>query len=170
MVRDALAHAVWPRGNKCGPSVQVRLTVVLFLHQVTLIYFAFLYPLALSVDPAFAASALDINIHGVNTLIMLLDNFFCAIPIRVLHAVYPMTYGMIYVVFSLIYFALDPETHIPYPGILDWRKPEVTIPVVIVVVGILMPLLQLLWYLWYRLRLWTFQKVYKHPYCDPALL
>ena len=138
--------------------------------QVTLIYFAFLYPLAVNQDPEFAASALDINIHGINTVIMIIENFLSAIPLRIMHVIYPMIYGMIYAIFSLIYFAFDPETHIPYPGILDWRKPEITIPVIIIVLGILMPLIQLAWYGWYRLRLWTFTKVYHYAYCDPALL
>ena len=140
------------------------------LLQVTLIYFPFLLPLAMKENPEFAASPLDINIHGVNTIIMLLDNFFTAIPARLLHVIYPIIYGAIYVIFSAIYFAFDPENHIVYPGLLDWRSPGVTIAVTIVVVGVLLPLIQLAWYGWYRLRLWTFRKFYHHDYCDPTML
>ena len=140
------------------------------LLQVTLIYFPFLLPLAMKENPEFAASPLDINIHGVNSIIMLLDNFFTAIPVRLLHVIYPIIYGAIYVIFSAIYFAFDPENHVVYPGLLDWRSPGVTIAVIVVVVGVLLPLIQLAWYGWYRLRLWTFRKFYHHDYCDPTML
>ena len=134
---------------------------------MTIIYFAFLYPLALDNDPEFASSFLDINIHGINTLIMIVDNFLSAVPIRIMHVIYPILYGLIYVLFSLIYYATDTENHILYPDILDWSRPEITIPVIIIVVGILMPLIQLIWYGWYRLRLWTFSKIYHFIYCQP---
>ena len=135
---------------------------------VTLIYFGALYPLAVSEDPEFAASALDINIHGINTVIMIMDNFIGAVPVRLMHIVYPMIYGIVYVAWSLIYFYMDPDNHVLYPKILDWNYPEITIPVLIAVLFFLMPLIQLTWYGWYRLRLWVFQKYYHHQYCDPC--
>ena len=134
-----------------------------------MLYFPLLLPLAMKENPEFAGSALDINIHGVNSIIMLLDNFFTAIPVRLLHVIYPAIYGAIYVIFTAIYFAFDTENHVVYPGLLDWRSPGVTIAVVIVVIGVLLPLIQLVWYGWYRLRLWTFRKFYHHDYCDPAM-
>ena len=135
--------------------------------QVTLIYFAFLYPLAVKENPEFASSFLDVNIHGINTVIMIIDNFVNAIPIRLTHVLYPALYGLIYILFSLIYFAFDPENNIPYPDILDWRKPEITIPVILIVLFILMLLLQFAWYGWYRLRLFVFEKIYHFVYNDP---
>ena len=137
---------------------------------MTLIYFAFLYPLAKKEDPEFASSVLDINIHGINTVIMIIDNFISAIPIRIMHVIYPGIYGLIYIVFSLIYYAFDPKNNIPYPGILDWSKPGITIPVILIVIGVLMPLLQLAWYGWYRLRLLTFRKIYHYIYAEPGEL
>ncbi len=135
---------------------------------VTVIYFAFLYPLAVKQDPAFAASALDINIHGINTIIMIIDNFMNAMPVRVMHAIYPVIYGLVYVVFSLVYYAADPSVHILYPKLLDWSSPGTTIPCIIIVVFVLMPLMQLMWYGLYILRLKLFKRVYGYEYCTTS--
>ena len=134
---------------------------------VTIIYFAFLYPSLLDENSEFAGSALDINLHGINSVIMLVDNFVSAVPVRLMHIIYPMIYGLIYVVWSLIYFYMDKGNNVLYEYVLDWNYPEITIPVIIGITLVLMPLLQLLWYGLYRLRLYIFQKCYHYRYCNP---
>ena len=57
---------------------------------------------------------------------MLIDNFVGA----VMHVVYTVMYGMVYVGWSKIYYYMDPDTHVLYPKLLDWNYPEITIPVI----------------------------------------
>ena len=134
---------------------------------VSIIYFAALYPSVLEENPELAASALDINIHGINSVIMVLENFVAAIPVRLLHIIYPMIYGLVYVAWSVIYFYMDPENNVLYVKLLDWNYPEITIPVILGVLFLMMPLIQLFWFGCYRLRLTIFQKCYHYRYCDP---
>ena len=98
---------------------------------------------------------------------MVLDNFVAAIPVRLLHIIYPMIYGLVYVAWSVIYFYMDPENNVLYVKLLDWNYPEITIPVILGVLFLMMPLIQLFWFGCYRLRLTIFQKCYHYRYCDP---
>ncbi len=132
---------------------------------VTLIYFAAMYS-----SDSDISLALDINIHAVNTAIVLLDNCISAFPVRLLHVVYGIVFGLLYVLWSGVYYLMDPEDNVLYEDVLDWSAPEITVPVLLGVGLILAPLLQLLWYGLYRLRLRLFKAVYGFRYCEPALM
>lgn len=71
--------------------------------------------------------------HAMNAVIMVLDVLIVAYPIRLLHVVQPVTVGLCYVIFSVIYYAAggvdDVGNHYIY-NVLDWSKPGTTVGVV----------------------------------------
>ena len=133
---------------------------------VTAVYFFILFPMLQREQPRFRAGILDINLHGVNSLIILMEMTISAIPVRLLHFIYPLLYGVVYVLFSLAYWGYDKENNVLYPVILDWNHPGITCAVVVVLVFVATPLFQLIWYGVYRLRLLVFSRIYQHslPY------
>ena len=133
--------------------------------QVTLIYFSAIYPYELKHDNWwFVGSILDINLHGINSVIVLLDNIMSAIPVRILHVIYSIIFGMIYVIFTLIYYSKDPENNIPYVILLDWNHPGITIGCLLFISIVLMPAIQLAWFGFHRLKLRVFSKIHGYSY------
>lgn len=54
---------------------------------------------------------IDIMLHGVNSLVMLVELVFSAHPSRLLHVMQPLYFAGVYLLFTIIYFfagGLDP--------------------------------------------------------------
>jgi len=49
--------------------------------------------------------------HSLNSAYVLVDLLICATPVRILHMVYPIFFGLSYAVFNAIYFLSDGEGH-----------------------------------------------------------
>lgn len=134
--------------------------VNVFAIIVTLVYFIALFPLVGKTN------FIDMNVHGINTVFVLADVFLNARPVRLLHVLYPFLYGLLYLIFSVIYWSGDKELNVLYPGVLDWNHPSKTVIVVCCLCFIGLPVLQLLHFGIYRLRLAIFRKVYFVDYDD----
>jgi len=94
---------------------------------VTVMYWAFLYKDEDQEGRTAANEFKSINGHLVNFLLLLVDFMFHRIPVRILHALYPVTYGCIYIMFTAIYFA---ETKSNVYSILNWaEKPGISVVV-----------------------------------------
>ncbi|XP_072018273.1 protein rolling stone-like [Amphiura filiformis] len=89
---------------------------------VTVIYWSFLR--------ASIPILLDLTLHAFPCLLGLIDVIITPIPVRLQHAVYPLGYGVVYLIFTLIYWAAggtDPNGNTGiYPGLLDWEDPGTT--------------------------------------------
>ncbi|VDN99354.1 unnamed protein product [Rodentolepis nana] len=59
--------------------------------------------------------------HSIPALTVVLDICLNGLPIRLLHAIYPMIFGILYSTFSYFYF--DAVNDEPIYPILDWSKP-----------------------------------------------
>ena len=127
-----------------------------FVFIITLIYFGILYP-RLVATRGYHVQAVDVHIHGVNSIVIVIEMFLAAYPVRLLHIIYPILYGLAYVIFSLLYFATDPVNHIVYRNVLDWRYPGQTIGVILGLALIVIPIFQLMLFGLYRLRLWIYK-------------
>ncbi|XP_072164282.1 protein rolling stone-like [Diadema setosum] len=100
---------------------------------------------------------LNVNVHAMNGILIILDLFVSAHPIRIVHWIYGLAYGLVYGIFTVIYWAAGGvnswgETAI-YP-ILDWGEiPGLTCAYA---VGLLLVLgvIQCIAYALYRLRLY----------------
>ena len=72
----------------------------------------------------------SISRHGINLLLLLLDFMFHRIPIRVLHFVYTLLFGVLYVVMSVVY-CFTTTNHI-YGKFIDWyNNPTTTVVTVL---------------------------------------
>ena len=61
----------------------------------------------------------DIATHGFGLLLMIIDLFFISFPVRILHAIYSFTSCVVYVLFTVIYWAAGgPNIY----AILDWDQ------------------------------------------------
>lgn len=106
----------------------------------------------------------DLNTHAFNSLIVMFELAITAYPIRLLHAIYPFIFGIIYIIFNVIYWAQDKENNVLYPDVVDWNYPEKTILLIMFLLFVLLPIQQCLHFLLYKLRLYVYFKVYKQHY------
>ena len=99
----------------------------------------------------------SLQLHLVNTLLVLLEHAVSAVPVRVLHVLYPIIYGVIYMIFSLVYWTGD-HRRVMY-DILDWNKPAATVGFVMLIGFVVVPVIHLAIYGLYRIRLATYKKI-----------
>lgn len=97
---------------------------------ITAIYFSVLH------DYQQTISLLNYLVHGNNSLLMFIDLLIVAHPMHIPHGVYPVTFGLVYIIFSIIYFLIYPTNGAIYQ-ILDWSKPLVTIGICLSLIGVL---------------------------------
>ncbi|XP_074644887.1 protein rolling stone-like [Tubulanus polymorphus] len=91
--------------------------------------------------------------HAFNSVMMVVDFSVNAVPVRLLHVVYTMVFSTVYVIFTVIYFAVDPENNVLYLGVLDWRRPGKATVVCLCLVFLVVPLFQTFWFVLYRIKL-----------------
>lgn len=117
--------------------------------MVTVVFFAGVFPRL----HMYHLSVIDINAHVMNTVLVILEFTISAFPVRLLHVVYVMCYGLAYVIFSVIYWAVD-HSNVMYPGVLDWNSPKTTAVVIVILTFVGIPLLQFILFGIYQLRLY----------------
>ncbi|XP_074654578.1 protein rolling stone-like, partial [Tubulanus polymorphus] len=120
--------------------------------MVTTVYYALLFPTGQQ-----APSVRDINVHIMNSVIVFLEILLAAYPVRLLHFIYPVSYGLIYVMFSAIFWSFDPERNVLYPGVLDWNNPKTTTGMV-VGIAVFMIVLHLILYGIFRLKVFLYNR------------
>ena len=90
---------------------------------VTIIYWSVLYPMRVNYNN-FQTGFLDISLHGLNTVLIIIEQYLSSIPSRVLHVYQPMIYAALYMVCSGVLWS---QTGIVlYPYVLDWERPAIT--------------------------------------------
>lgn len=129
---------------------------------VTVIYFGVLFR-SIGVTKGFIH---DLNMHAFNSVQILIDIVIVARPVRLLHLLYPLLYGICYLIFSVFYWLQDKQNNVLYPGVLDWNKPGQTVLFMALLALIGLPFLQLILFLLFRLRLFIFRKLYGTVYLD----
>lgn len=122
---------------------------------VTIIYFVAIYPQIVGVG----MDVENVNLHAMNTVVVLLEFAISAIPVRLLHFVYVLTFAAVYTAFSAIYWSTD-HSNVLYPGVLDWNDPGKTVVVVSIVGAVGVPLIQAIFFAAYRLRLFAYRRIY----------
>lgn len=131
-------------------------TASVFALVVSVAFWALLAP---KIPSSYLLSEKNLQIHLINSVLILLENCLTAVPVRLLHSVYPFIYGLTYIIFALIYWSVDHNNVIYF--FLDFGKSPGLAAASIVVIGfVLVPLLQLILYGIYRLKLNIF-----HNFC-----
>ncbi|XP_039952643.1 protein rolling stone isoform X1 [Bactrocera tryoni] len=88
---------------------------------ITFIYWIFIFP----TDNQSAWEVYNLWAHGFNSILMIMDHMLVAFPVRLLHSVYPLCLGLIYGIFTVIYYwagGVDPFGNRFIYEILDWSN------------------------------------------------
>lgn len=117
---------------------------------VTALYWCFDYV------PGQYLDASNVNAHAVNSVLMFIDVMISNVPFRIFHAIYPMLYGLIYTLFTIVYWAaggLNHKNQKQIYAILDYEN-NAGLAVLMAAMFLLLavPISQFLLYGLYRLR------------------
>ncbi|GBP42143.1 Protein rolling stone [Eumeta japonica] len=66
---------------------------------ITTFYWSLLYGRSIEIH-----FVLDLNLHGINSALMALELILAAHPSRLVHCYQPTTFGLVYVLFGVVYF------------------------------------------------------------------
>lgn len=122
---------------------------------VTTVYFTTIYPF----EGKDKLDLENINLHLMNSVIVLLEFSLSRIPVRLLHFIYVASYCFVYVVFSGIYWSFD-NSRVLYPGVLDWNHPGKTFGISVLLGLVVLPFFQFILFACYRLRLYIYRHIY----------
>ena len=101
----------------------------------------------------------DIHLHVVNTVLLLVEVILSAIPMQLLHVIYPMIMGTVYVTFSVVYWATDKD-RVLYPEVLDWNKPDLALPLSCVAIFMVVPTVHTTLWALCKLRNYMYARIY----------
>jgi len=88
--------------------------------------------------PSISLSYFTIDRHAIILFLILLDFSFQSIPVRVLHFIYPMTFLVLYMIFSVIYsYATDDVIYDPPNWRKDPKKAAILFSVIILASGVI---------------------------------
>ncbi|XP_020907199.1 protein rolling stone [Exaiptasia diaphana] len=104
-----------------------------------------------------AELGLDISTHALNSVFMVLDILLSSMPVRIFHMVYPMAFSIVYMIFTIIFWAAEgtnPVNHKRYIySVLDYsNNPGLAVGLCLGLIFVGVPLIQLFIYGLYRLR------------------
>ncbi|XP_072013852.1 protein rolling stone-like [Amphiura filiformis] len=129
--------------------------------MITMIYWPILFS---AKDTTKISLASEFNVHLVSTVLLFVDLCISAFPLRAIHFVYPFIYGMIYVLFSVIYWAAGGVTQSGktaiYP-ILDWEDKPLETVGFLLLACVLGALGYAIFYGAYRLRVKIFSRYFR---------
>ncbi|GBP88031.1 Protein rolling stone [Eumeta japonica] len=77
---------------------------------------------------------LDVAVHAINSVLMLVELAVAAHPSRLAHFYHPLAFGLVYLLFGVIYYlagGLDPSGNPYIYPVIDWTKPGQTTLVVL---------------------------------------
>ena len=117
--------------------------------MVTILYWSLLYN-------GFKIREADVAFHLLNSIFMLFETFLSAVPVRLLHVVYAELYGVLYLIFTVLYWQSGGTNtngdHFIYP-ITDYdNKPYVAAVLIIVYALVGLPVSQLFNFGLFKLR------------------
>ena len=125
---------------------------------VSLMYFSVVYPY-LHGGTDYIINGIDLHFHGLNSLVVIVDLMLSAFPVRLLHVIYTIMFGMSYVVCSLIYWLID-RANVVYPGVLDWNQPLRSLGVICFFSLVVVPFFKLTLFGIFRFRLWVYDTLF----------
>ncbi|KAK6994643.1 protein rolling stone-like isoform X1 [Biomphalaria glabrata] len=107
--------------------------------------------------------AVDVIINSVNSFFIISNGLVTAMPLRILHFLYPVLYGAAYFIFTYIYYAAG-GTNILNRDIiysaLDWNHAYPTVLGVVIGVLVCAPIAHLGLFALYTFRIFLFSKIH----------
>ena len=125
---------------------------------VTIVFWSLIFPYIKLDDVGGDEVLINVQLHGITSVIVVIEHCVSAIPIRLPHVVFTLIYGMLYVIFAGCFYAAD-HRHVMYPNILDFSNPKNTAIVCVVTAFVGLPLIQLFLFALYKFRTWLFDKL-----------
>lgn len=129
---------------------------------ITLLYWILIYD-----DTKMDVDALNFLVHGTNSIAMVIELLVTAHPINLVHSLWSVLFGFVYIIFSVIYHAAGGTSRDGgesiYP-LLNWNKPGVTAGICIGVLFFLL-FLHIFIYGVYWIRSWIHGR-YVQPMLD----
>ena len=105
------------------------------------------------------------NAHLTNGIIGLVDVWVSGTPIQILHFIYIQAFGVLYSVFSGIYFVANGTDIVGNPyiySVLDYgNNTALAVGLDVGVVVLVLPAVHLFWYLQYAIRFWLVRLIYR---------
>lgn len=123
--------------------------------MVTIVYYILIF------NSEFGGDFMDFNVHLISSVLILIDAVVVARPVRILHVLHPILYGLAYLLFSLVYWLKDKKHNILYENVINFNKPWLTTECVCAIGLIGVPTIHMLHFGIYRLRLFIY-----HNYCS----
>ena len=127
-----------------------------------------------NVDPNLTFSISSVHVHLLNGIIAFLDTWITGVPFRILHVVYVILFGCVYVVFSAVYYAAggtDIRGHSYIYPVLDYGgNPGLAAGVAVGCGLVFTAILHLIFYAMYLTRYWLSTVVQSHCYRGRARL
>ncbi|KAG6450464.1 hypothetical protein O3G_MSEX006643 [Manduca sexta] len=125
--------------NRTSTDLQLYVKIYWVLYNITVplavLITAFYWTFLTGADVDFAVDpVLDVFIHAVNAVVMIVLVVFSRTPSRLLHFLHPLGFGIIYVIFSVIYYAaggLSPFGAVYIYPMLDWSSPGIAMITVV---------------------------------------
>ncbi|XP_018568774.1 protein rolling stone-like [Anoplophora glabripennis] len=114
--------------------------------------------------------AMNYFVHGNNSIMMMIDLWIVSQPTRILHFVYPAVLGIMYTIFSIIYYVEGGTTKDGSKciyKILDWEKP---MPTALTCLGVtvFLILLHLVVFLIYKVRITLYERCFSSKQDTPS--
>ena len=123
--------------------------------MVTIVFFVFLFPL-LSDYPSINLE--NLQVHLINSVIVVVEHLVTAVPYRLLHVLWPFLYGVLYMFFSVVYWAGD-HSRVIYPNILDWNQAGTTVGYVLMIGFFIIPLLHFVFFLCHKAKMAIYRRL-----------
>lgn len=100
--------------------------------------------------------------HACNSVFMFVDFVIVSHPIRLMHVIWPLSAGLIYGVFTLVYYLVggkDPDGNAFIYEVMDWSKPGMVLPIVFGIMVLIILLHSFVFWM-YRLRVFLYKKYF----------
>ncbi|XP_032230605.1 protein rolling stone isoform X2 [Nematostella vectensis] len=99
---------------------------------------------------------LDVSTHALNTVFMILELVLSKLPIRLLHCIYPLVFGLCYMIFTVVYWAAGGTNanNKPYIySIVDYKdSPGMAVGILLGALLVLLPIVHSVFFGVYKLR------------------
>lgn len=95
-----------------------------------------------------------IIVHVINAIVIIADTMLTSMPVRLLHVVYPMFYSVVYVIFTVIYWASGDGMRYIYPQTDYTGRPVFSALSIVGLLLIGLPLCQIILFCFYCIRVW----------------
>ena len=121
--------------------------------EVTALYFFFMFPKVSRITGFPFPTVDNFHVHAFNSMVIFFEVMLAAFPVRMLHFIHPILFGVLYLICTVIYWATD-HTIVLYDGVINWNKPGKTLLRLLVMAFVGTIIIHLVFFGLYKLKLY----------------